>query len=51
MCGITGFIDLKKQTTESVLIKMRDALVHRGPDAAGSSIFNKQDCEIGRAHV
>lgn len=39
MCGITGFWDLKQNTDAELLAatvgKMRDTLVHRGPDDAG----------------
>ena len=33
MCGITGFIS--KNFKNNDLIKMTDALTHRGPDASG----------------
>ena len=37
MCGIVGFIDPNAQTPhpESVLMKMRESISHRGPDQAG----------------
>ncbi len=35
MCGITGYIDFKKQLKEDALKKMTDSLEHRGPDDFG----------------
>jgi len=39
MCGITGFIDSKRQTDrfelESIVARMADTLAHRGPDDHG----------------
>lgn len=35
MCGITGFIDFKKQTSPETLVAMRETLMHRGPDDNG----------------
>jgi asparagine synthase (glutamine-hydrolysing) len=39
MCGIAGFLDLKRQTGADELaaaaIGMADALIHRGPDSSG----------------
>lgn len=48
MCGINGILHLQKQKKidESVLIKMRDALEHRGPDDKGIFIDNN----IGLGH-
>jgi asparagine synthase (glutamine-hydrolysing) len=50
MCGITGFIDLSKQTSNEVLVGMRDSLTHRGPDAAGEYFFNSDAFSLGLAH-
>ncbi|MFO1173567.1 MAG: asparagine synthase (glutamine-hydrolyzing) [Hyphomicrobiaceae bacterium] len=40
MCGITGFIDLKRQTSgpelEATARRMADSMVHRGPDDSGT---------------
>jgi len=47
MCGIAGYIT-KNQVDENVLIKMRDALSHRGPDDAG--IFINEYKKVGLAH-
>jgi asparagine synthase (glutamine-hydrolysing) len=50
MCGIAGFIDLSKQTSNEVLVGMRDTLTHRGPDAAGEYFFNSDAFSLGLAH-
>jgi asparagine synthase (glutamine-hydrolysing) len=40
MCGITGFIDLKRQTSaadlEAIAGRMADSMLHRGPDDSGT---------------
>jgi asparagine synthase (glutamine-hydrolysing) len=49
MCGVCGFAVPRKSANSidgSVLIRMRDALVHRGPDDAGVFI----DSQAGLAH-
>jgi asparagine synthase (glutamine-hydrolysing) len=48
MCGINGILHLQssKKVEERVLIKMRDALEHRGPDDKGLFIDNS----IGLGH-
>ena len=43
MCGITGFVDLRKQTTISTLQSMTDSLVHRGPDGGAVEFFQKDN--------
>lgn len=50
MCGIAGFIDFNKKSTEEVLAKMSCAVPHRGPD--GQGVFFKQttDAQIGLGH-
>jgi asparagine synthase (glutamine-hydrolysing) len=37
MCGIVGILNYEKKETvnENLLIKMRDTMVHRGPDDCG----------------
>ncbi len=49
MCGITGFIDLKRETSPDRLRedvrRMADALVHRGPDMGDQWV----DAEVGIA--
>ena len=35
MCGFVGLVDTNHELEAELLIRMRDALVHRGPDEAG----------------
>lgn len=48
MCGIVGYIDLKKEISESVMQRMNDTLAHRGPD--GEGMFISQNKRIALAH-
>ena len=50
MCGIAGFIDLSKQTSNEVLVGMRDSLSHRGPDASGEYFLDSDAFSLGLAH-
>lgn len=50
MCGISGFIDFKKESSESVLKAMTDSLIHRGPDGFGCELFEENDFQIGLGH-
>jgi asparagine synthase (glutamine-hydrolysing) len=50
MCGITGFIDLKKQTDVEVLTSMTDTLYHRGPDGSGVEVISTNNATIGLGH-
>jgi asparagine synthase (glutamine-hydrolysing) len=50
MCGIAGFIDLTKQTSDEVLVGMRDSLSHRGPDATGEYFLDSDAFSLGLAH-
>jgi asparagine synthase (glutamine-hydrolysing) len=36
MCGIAGIIGRLDETNRAVLVRMNDAMVHRGPDASGT---------------
>jgi asparagine synthase (glutamine-hydrolysing) len=47
MCGITGFIDYRKNSSLSTLKNMTDALVHRGPDDTGYEIYDSPTALIG----
>ncbi len=47
MCGITGFVDFKKNTSDEVLRRMTDAITHRGPDDAGYEIYQASQADIG----
>jgi asparagine synthase (glutamine-hydrolysing) len=48
MCGIVGIFTQGAPVKETVLKKMRDSLVHRGPDDAGT--FCSPDRMLGLAH-
>jgi asparagine synthase (glutamine-hydrolysing) len=50
MCGIAGFIDFASNTGKPELIKMTDALQHRGPDSSGYYIDQTTDYAIGLGH-
>ena len=47
MCGIAGFVDFKKQSTEEVLRQMTDAMTLRGPDDAGYEVYQHPQALIG----
>ena len=47
MCGIAGFIDFTKKSTESNLLAMTDQLRHRGPDDYGLYFDANNDASIG----
>src|SRR4051812_44372552 len=47
MCGIAGFIDFKKNSSEQVLRNMTDAMLHRGPDDAGYEVYDAQQASVG----
>lgn len=51
MCGITGVFDYARArggVTEDLIIRMRDSLVHRGPD--GSGVYISPDGRVGLGH-
>ena len=50
MCGITGFIDFNKKSTQQILQEMTDVLHHRGPDDSGVSFFSNSNCQVGLGH-
>lgn len=47
MCGIAGYIDYNKRSDKSVLSRMADALLHRGPDDSGYETFEHPQAQIG----
>jgi len=51
MCGITGFIDFKKQSSMEDLKSMTSILHHRGPDGSGIEFFEKDHETIGLGHT
>lgn len=50
MCGISGFIDFKKQSTEEILSCMTATVLHRGPDGQGVWFRQTSDAVIGLGH-
>jgi asparagine synthase (glutamine-hydrolysing) len=50
MCGIAGFIDFKKSSSEQMLKTMSSALLHRGPDGGNTYLHSTADAAIGLGH-
>src|SRR6185436_16410576 len=50
MCGIAGFIDFNSRTSDGILKKMTDSLVHRGPDANGYFFVQNKNYAVGLGH-
>ena len=54
MCRIIGFIDSKNKAdydVESTLIRMRDTMVHGGPDDAGVFVDKKKGIALGHRRL
>ena len=50
MCGIAGFIDFHKKSTESNIQSMIKPLNHRGPDGEGTSLLKSKNAIVGFGH-
>lgn len=50
MCGISGFVDFNKRSSEDILKEMSDSMFHRGPDASGYQLFETSFAQVGIAH-
>ncbi|RYE58683.1 MAG: asparagine synthase (glutamine-hydrolyzing) [Sphingobacteriales bacterium] len=50
MCGIAGFADLKKRSSEETLAAMSCAVSHRGPDGQGVFYHEIEAGQIGLGH-
>jgi asparagine synthase (glutamine-hydrolysing) len=50
MCGITGFIDFSRSSSEITLERMTNTLFHRGPDGSGIQLLNEEKAQIGFGH-
>ena len=50
MCGITGFIDFKKSSSEEILVQMTGTVSHRGPDGQGVYFAGSKNATIGLGH-
>lgn len=47
MCGIAGYIDFNKSTSDGVLEKMVASLQHRGPDDQGAEVYDNKFGSVG----
>ena len=47
MCGIAGFADFKKSSSEELLRSMTDTIKHRGPDGDGYYFHENDYAQIG----
>ncbi len=50
MCGIAGFIDFNKTSSEPVLLNMTNSLVHRGPDGFSTKLISTSSFDLGMGH-
>ena len=50
MCGISGFIDFKHNSSLEILQKMNRMLAHRGPDGEGYAVYETKPATIGLGH-
>lgn len=50
MCAITGLFDAGNASSEAVLKKMTDTMIHRGPDGGRQVFFEVDDVQIGLGH-
>jgi asparagine synthase (glutamine-hydrolysing) len=50
MCGVAGFVDFNKRSTEKILSKITTTLQHRGPDGEGTYFVQEENCQIGLGH-
>ena len=47
MCGITGFVDYKKNSGVDLLRSMTDSMLHRGPDDGGHEVYDAPQASVG----
>jgi len=50
VCGLTGFIDFKNTSDETILDEMTRSLANRGPDGQGVHFQQLNDCQLGLGH-
>lgn len=50
MCGIAGFVDFKKQSSEANIGMMTGCIAHRGPDGEGAWFTETEKASIGLGH-
>jgi asparagine synthase (glutamine-hydrolysing) len=51
MCGITGFVDFKKSSSDYVITQMVETLNHRGPEDRGAKVLNLEEAQVGLGHT
>lgn len=51
MCGITGFIDFRSESTQDNLIEMVNSMRHRGPDDNGTWLDQNARARVGLGHA
>ncbi len=51
MCGLAGFIDFNKRSSQQMLDAMVSTLQHRGPDDKGSEMVRFDNCVVGLGHT
>jgi asparagine synthase (glutamine-hydrolysing) len=51
MCGLSGFVDFKRNSTQGILEAMQQTLLHRGPDDKGKIFIAQDTFQIGLAHT
>jgi len=50
MCGIVGFCDFRKQSSELVLKNMMHVMMHRGPDTSNFFLEERVSTTVGLGH-
>jgi len=50
MCGIVGFCDFRKKSSNQILTDMMQAMKHRGPDASDCLIDDRACATVGLGH-
>jgi len=50
MCGIVGFVDFNKKSSNENLTAMTNVIAHRGPDDVGYKFVESETANIGLAH-
>lgn len=51
MCGIIGFLSNKQRINITAFNEMRDTLIHRGPDGAGTETFLNEHVALGHRRL
>ncbi len=51
MCGIIGHINTRSKINHEQFVRMRDTLIHRGPDDADAKFFNNDSIALGHRRL